>query len=126
MSSKQPYVKYDRERVDMATRLKTRKAKARSQSRIYEHAENLYPQGYKEPLATKEFVRQELEPIKVGQNWTKAALAVLFTAVGGLYVLLWGFKTDIQDLKVDVQVLKSDFQELKTDIREIKALIQKK
>ena len=90
----------------MATTLKTRKTKKpkiKTQAKIYESTQNIGSQGYKEPLATKEFIRQELVPIRVSQNWIRAALTVLFTAVGGLYVLLWGMKTDIHklDKKID-------------------------
>ena len=69
-----------------------KKQRSKPQARIYEHTENI------EPVATKEFVRQELKPIIVSQGWMRIALLVLFTAVGGLYVLLWEIKTDVHNL----------------------------
>ena len=78
-------------RGNMAATVK-KKQRSKAQTRIYEHTENL------EPVATKEFVRQELRPIVESQGWTRAAFVILFAAVGGLYILLWEFKTDIHNL----------------------------
>ena len=70
----------------MATMLKTKKPKGRSQARIYERAENLYPEERKEPVATKEFVRQELraelEPINRDIKWLRWVMG------GGIALLL--------------------------------------
>ena len=75
----------------MATTLKTRKPKGRSQPKIYEHTENIYSGGHKEPVATKEFVRQELKaeigPVKesVDRLWK-----VMFWVSGGLLTVMIG------------------------------------
>ena len=70
----------------MATMLKTKKPKGRSQARIYDHTENISPEERKEPVATKEFVRQELraelEPIKGDIKWLRWVMG------GGFALLL--------------------------------------
>ena len=67
----------------MAAALKTKKPKPRSQVRIYEHTENI------EAVATKEFVRQELAPVKesVNQLWK----VMLWISGGLLTVMVAGF-----------------------------------
>ena len=76
-----------------------RKSKAKSQARIYEHTENL------EPAATKEFVRQELAPVKESVNrlWQ---------------VMLGGFAL----LQSNMNYLHSD---TKADMREINKRLDK-
>ena len=60
----------------MVATLKTRKGKSKNQAKIYEHTENL------EPVATKEFVRLELEPIKRDIAWLRWVMG------GGFALLL--------------------------------------
>ena len=91
----------------MATTLKNSPRgarKARSQARIYEHTENIYPEGHKEPVATKEFVRQELKaeigPVKESVNRLWQVTLAGFGLI--LLVVLGGF-----------QWLRSDMKELK-------------
>ena len=65
----------------MPATLKTKKPK--SQARIYEHTENL------EPVATKEFVRQELSPVKESVN--RLWKVMLWVSGGLLTVMIGGF-----------------------------------
>ena len=90
----------------MATTLKTKKVKGRSQNKIYEHRENIYPQGRKEPVATKEFVRQELraelEPIKRDMKW----LMVILASLVGIMIYLHGdTKADIRRVEAKLDTL---------------------
>ena len=97
----------------MATTLKTRKPKGKSPARIYEHTENIYSEGYKESVATKEFVRQELKaelgPIKRDIKWVMGILASLV----GIMIYLHGDTSKRMD-------------RIEDELKEIKTLIQKK
>ena len=65
-----------------------RKPKAKSQAKIYEHTENIYPKGHEESAATKEFVRQELRaelsPIRRDIKW----LMLIVSSLAGLILYL--------------------------------------
>ena len=81
--------------------------KAKSQARIYEHTENI------EPVATKEFVRQELraelQPIRRDIKWLMGILASLV----GIMIYLHSDTSKRMD-------------RIEDELKEIKALIQKK
>ena len=76
----------------MPATLKTRKPKGKSQARIYEYTENI------EAVATKEFVRQELAPVKESVNrlWqvTLAGFALLLTVIGFLFYTIFYLHSD--------------------------------
>ena len=86
----------------MPATLKTKKPKG--QARIYEHTENL------EPVAIKEFVRQELAPVKESVNrlWqvTLGGFVILLTVIGFLFYTIFYLhgdtKADMKDLKADM------------------------
>lgn len=101
-----------------------RKSKAKSQAKIYERAENIYPEGYREPVATKEFVRQELRaelsPIRRDIRW----LMLIVSSLAGLTLYLHSdTKQDMKALRTDMKALRT---ELKADMRELKADIDKR
>ena len=105
-----------------------RKSKAKSQARIYERAENIYPEGYKELVATKEFVRQELRaelsPIRRDIKW----LVLIVSSLAGL--ILYLHSDTKQDMKAFRAEIKADMKELKADIDKrfdrVEKLLQKK
>ena len=80
-----------------------RKPKPKSQARIYEHTENIYPLGHEESAATKEFVRQELKaelsPIRRDIKW----LMFIVSSLAGLMLYLHSdTKSDMRELKADI------------------------
>ena len=84
----------------MATTLKNSPRgtrKSRIQAKIYEHTESI------EPVATKEFVRQELAPVKESVNRLWQVMLAGFGLI--LLVVLGGFqwlRSDMKDLKADM------------------------
>ena len=127
----------------MPATLKTKKPKG--QARTSEHTENIYPGEHKEPVATKEFVRQELAPVKesVDRLW-KVMLWVsggLLTVMIGGFVLLLTVMTylhgdtskrmdRIEDrmdrIEDKMDRIEDKMDKIEDNLKEIKILIQKK
>ena len=105
-----------------------RKPKAKSQARIYERIENIYPKGHEEQAATKEFVRQELraelKPINRDIKWLRWVLALGF---GGLLTVMIYLHSDT---KADMKELKADidkrFEKMDKRFDKIESLLQKR
>ena len=98
----------------MATVLKTRKPKSRSQARIYEHTENL------EPVATKEFVRQELAPVRESVNRLWQVM------LGGFALLLTVMLYLHSDTKQELDMLTQEMNRRFTEVnKKLDMLMQK-
>ena len=84
-----------------------KKPKAKSQAKIYDHTENIYPKGHEESAATKEFVRQELRaelsPIRRDIKWL---MLIVFSLAGLILYLHSDTKQDMNrrfaDQKADM------------------------
>ena len=116
-----------------------RKPKAKSQAKIYEHTENIYPKGHEESAATKEFVRQELAPVRESVNrlWqvTLGGFALMVAVMGSLlYVMLYLHRDTKQEMNRRFTEQKADidkrFAEQKADMDKrfdrIESLLQKR
>ena len=103
----------------MAIALKTKSPKGRgvSKAKIYEHTENI------EPVATKEFVRQELktelEPIKRDIAWLRWVMG------GGFALLLTVIIYLHSDTKTEIRDMKTEIRDMKTEIRDMNRKIDR-
>ena len=96
----------------MATlKSKRPKPKRKTQTKTYKHTKDM------ESAATKEYVRQELEPLKTDVNRLWQVMLVGFGLI--LLVVFAGFqwlRSDMKELRTDMKELRAD---IKTDMREI-------
>ena len=108
-----------------------RKPKAKSQARIYERTENIYPKGHEESAATKEFVRQELAPVKESVNRLWQAMLGGFgimVAVMGLllYVMIYLHSDTKADMKALEDRIDKRFDKMDKRFDKIESLLQKR
>ena len=87
----------------------TTKKKSKQRIRAYEHIENI------EPVATKEFVRQEISAVKKDVNRLWQVMLVGFVLLASIMIYLHSdTKQNIQSMRVE---LKQDMQTMENRIK---------